>query len=123
MKILGEKSLSTKVISGLYILFTIISIIDIIVLGTILKIGMHIVQKENISNNMFDMTVFLMTIITGIVALFVIYQFIKIFKNLKNNVLFCEDNAKRLATVSNSCFIMSATYLIIAILVFFMKKC
>lgn len=117
MKILGEKSLSSKVIVGLNILFTIISLIDIIVLSIIIKIIFHIVMKENIQNNVADLTIFSMIISTGIIALFIIYQFIKIFKNLKNNILFCENNAKRLNIISNSCFIISAIYLIITILI------
>lgn len=118
MKILGEKSLSSKVISGLKVLFAIISLIDIIVLSTIIKIVFHIVMKENIQNNVFDLTLFIMIITTGIIALFIIYQFIKIFKNLKSNTLFCENNAKSLNIISNSCFIISAIYFIIAILIF-----
>lgn len=119
MKILGEKSLSSKVIIGLSILFTIISIIDMVVLSIIIKVVCHIVMNENIQNSIFDLTFFIMIIITGIIALFIIYQFIKIFKNLKNNILFSEDNSKRLNIVSNSCFIISALYLIIAIFIFF----
>lgn len=118
MKILGEKSLSSKVIIGLNILFTIIGIIDILVLSTIIKILCHIVMNENIQNNIFDLMFFSMIITTGIIALFIIYQFIKIFKNLKSNILFCEDNSKRLSIVSNSCFILSTLYLIIAIFIF-----
>lgn len=118
MKILGEKSLSSKVIVGLNILFAIISLIDIMVLSIIIKVIFHIVMKENIQNNVSDLTIFIMIITTGIISLFIIYQFIKIFKNLKNNILFCENNAKRLNIISNSCFIISSVYFIIAMLVF-----
>ena len=72
MKILGEKSLSSKVIVGLNILFTIIGIIDIWVLSTIIKILCHIVMNENIQNNIFDLMFFSMIITTGIIALFII---------------------------------------------------
>ncbi len=118
MKILGEKSLSSKVIIGLKILFAMISFIDIVVLSLIVKVIHHIVMKENIQNNIFDLTLFIMIIITGIIALFIIYQFIKIFKNLKNNVLFSENNVKSLNIVSRSCFIISAIYFIITIFIF-----
>lgn len=118
MKILGEKSLSSKVIIGLHILFTIISLIDIWVLSIIIKVVGYIVMDKNIQNNIFDFTFFIMIIMTGIIALFIIYQFIKVFKNLKSNILFCEDNAKRLNIVSSSCFIISILYLIIAIFIF-----
>ena len=117
MKILGEKSLSSKVIIGLKAIFTIISIIDVIVLGIIGKIVRHIVMGENMQNNIFDLVLFIAIIITGIIALFIIYQFVKIFKNFKNNILFCEKNSKSLNVISNSCFIISALYLIIAILI------
>lgn len=117
MKILGEKSLSSKVIIGLKTIFTIISIIDVIVLGIIGKIVRHIVMRENMQNNIFDLVLFIAIIITGIIALFIIYQFIKIFKNFKNNILFCKNNSKSLNVISNSCFIISALYLIIAILI------
>ncbi len=83
MKILGEKSLSSKVIIGLNILFTAISIIDAVVLSIIAKIVTHIVMGEEIQNNISDLVFFIMLISTGIIALFIIYQFIKIFKNLK----------------------------------------
>lgn len=122
MRILGEKSLSSKVIVGLNMLFTIISIIDIAVLSVIIKAVIHIVMGENIQNNIIDFTLFIMIIITGIIALFIIYQFIKIFKNLRNNTLFCEDNAKRLNIVSYSCFIISVLYLVISILIFFIMN-
>ena len=82
MKILGEKSLSSKVIVGLNILFTAISIIDIVVLSIIIKIVTHITIGEDIQNNISDLVFFIMIISTGIIALFIIYQFIKIFKNL-----------------------------------------
>lgn len=122
MKILGEKSLSSKVVVGLETLFFIISIIDIIVLSIIMKIGKHILMNENMSNNIFDLTVYLMIIITGIIALFIIYQFIKIFINLTKSIIFSKDNAKRLNIISNSCFIIALTYLIITILVFFIIR-
>lgn len=122
MKILGEKSLSSKVVVGLETLFFVISIIDIIVLSIIMKIGKHILMNENMSNNIFDLTVYLMIIITGIIALFIIYQFIKIFINLTKSIIFSKDNAKRLNIISNSCFIIALTYLIITVLVFFIIR-
>lgn len=120
MKILGEKSLSSKVVLGLDVLFIIISFIDVIVLGTLMKVIRNIIVEKNVQNNVSDLTFFIMLIITGIIALYIIYQFIKIFINLKNNILFSIDNAKRLNIVSNSCFIISIVYLIMATLMFFM---
>lgn len=122
MKILGEKSLSSKVIVGLNILFTTISIVDIVVLSIIIKIVNHITMGEDIQNNVSDLVFFIMIISTGIIALFIIYQFIKIFKNLKKDILFCEDNVKSLNIVSCSCFAISALYLVIAIFIFSIMK-
>ena len=116
MKILGEKSLSSKVITGLKVLFAIIGVIDIAILSVIVKIINHIVRQENLSNNLLDLSIFTMIIITGIIALFIIYQFIRIFRNLKNNELFCIDNSKSLKNISNSCFLIGIFYLIITIL-------
>ncbi len=118
MKVLGEKSLASKVIVGLNVLFVIISIMDIVVLSIIVKIITHIVMVENVFNNIWDLIVYIMVISTGIMALFIIMQFIKIFKNLKENILFCKDNSKRLNIASNSCFVMSIMYFIISILMF-----
>ena len=118
MKILGEKSLSSKVIVGLNILFTAISIVDIVVLSIIIKIVTHITSGEDIQNNISDLLFFIMIISTGIIALFIIYQFIKIFKKLKRDILFCEDNVKSLNIVSYSCFVISALYLVITIFIF-----
>lgn len=122
MKILGEKSLSSKVIIGLNILFTVISIVDIVELGIIAKIVTHIAMGENIQNNILDLVFFIMIISTGIIALFIIYQFIKIFKNLKSDILFCEDSSKSLNIISYSCCIISISYLIIAIFIFLIMR-
>ena len=83
MKILGERSLTSKVRSDLIILFIIISIIDIFVMG--------------------------------IIALFIIYNFIKIFENLKYNELFSENNSKRLNIIGNNCFALGIFYFIIVL--------
>ena len=120
MKILGEKSLSSKVVLGLYGLFIIISFIDVIVLGTLMKVIRNIIIEKYILKNVSELTFFTMLINTGIIALYIIYQFIKIFINLKNNILFSIDNVKRLNIVSNSCFIISSVYLMLATLMFFM---
>lgn len=122
MKILGDKSLSSKVITGLKALFGVISIIDIVVLSFILKIINHLTKLENISSNIFDLTLFTMMIISGIIALFIIYQFVKIFQNLKSNVLFSKDSSNRLNIISNSSISISLVYCIIAILIFFIMN-
>ena len=122
MKILGEKSLSSKVIIGLNILFTIISFIDVYVLILIAKSTRDVIMNVNLQENTFNLNLFSMIIVTGIIALFIIYQFIKIFENLKRNILFSTDNSKRLNTISKNCFIISAIYLIISILIIILIK-
>ena len=122
MKILGEKSLSSKVIIGLNILFAIISFIDVFVLTLIAKSIRDVIMNVNLQENTFNLNLFSMIIVTGIIALFIIYQFIKIFENLKRNILFSTDNSKRLNTISKSCFIISAIYLIISILIIILIK-
>ena len=78
MKILGEKSLSSKVIVGLKGLFTIISIVDLLVIETIVKIIIELIGMENVEKSVASLILFIMIITTGIIALFIIYQFIKI---------------------------------------------
>ena len=87
MKILGEKSLSSKVIVGLKILFAVISILTLIVLSIIAKIIRHITMQESLLSNIFDLSFYIVIMITGLIALLIVYQFIKIFKNLKNNTI------------------------------------
>lgn len=122
MKILGEKSLSSKVIIGLNVLFAIISFVDVFVLTLIAKSIRDVIMNVNLQENTFNLNLFSMIIVTGIIALFIIYQFIKIFENLKRNILFSTDNSKRLNTISKSCFIISAIYLIISILIIILIK-
>lgn len=122
MKILGEKSLSSNVIIGLDVIFAIISLIDIWVFSVILKIVVHISMNENIQSNVTDLVFFVILLMTGIIALFVIYQFLKIFKNLKDNVMFSEENLIRLSKIAINCFILSILYLVLAIIVFIIMK-
>ncbi len=122
MKILGEKSLSSKVIIGLNVLFAIISFVDVFVLTLIAKSIRDVIMNVNLQENTFNLNLFSMIIVTGIIALFIIYQFIKIFENLKRNILFSTDNSKRLNKISKSCFIISAIYLIISILIIILIK-
>lgn len=122
MKILGKKSLSSNVIIGLDVIFAIISLIDIWVFSVILKVVVHISMNENIQSNVTDLVFFVILLMTGIIALFVIYQFLKIFKNLKDNVLFSEENLIRLSKIAINCFILSILYLVLAIIVFIIMK-
>ena len=70
---------------------------------------------ENVEKSMASLILFIMIITTGIIALFIIYQFIKIFQHLKDSELFCEDNVKRLSTISIYCFVISTIYFITAV--------
>lgn len=117
MKILGEKSLSSKAIVGLKVLFVIISFVDLLVIETIAKVTIELIGRENVEKSVASLILFIMIITTGIIALFIIYQFIKIFQHLKGNELFCEDNVKRLNTVSINCFVISTIYFITAVFV------
>ena len=110
MKVLGEKSLSSKVIIGLKILFGIISLLTFLVLIIFFKYIKDV-------NSIFLLTVFL----TGLTALYITYKFIQIFINLKNNVLFSETNVYYLNSISNSCFIISLLYLINTITILCLK--
>ena len=64
-------------------LFTIISLVDLLVIETIIKSIVELVGMENIEKSVSSLILFIMIIATGIIALFIIYQFIKIFQHLK----------------------------------------
>ena len=59
MKILGEKSLTSKVRVGLIILFSIISIIDISVIGIMIKKIKNIIQQNDHIKYQFSSLIFL----------------------------------------------------------------
>lgn len=119
MKVLGEKSLSSKVEVGLKILFLIIVIFDIIAIGVTAGSMFFELNSFSVREN-YTLKIALETIIgfifslTGIVALFIIYNFIKIFNNLKENKLFEKDNSRNL----NKIYIMSIVIGILYILCF-----
>lgn len=117
MKVLGKKSLSSKVENGLKVLFGIITLLDIIVLATyIITLFLH--HNTSLIMENYLLKIVLITIIsvvflsTGIVALFIIYEFIKIFKNLKENQIFEKNNIMYLNKVSILSIIMGILYLI-----------
>lgn len=117
MKILGKKSLSSKVENGLKVLFCVITLLDIIVVATYI-ITLFLSHNKSLMTENYLLEVVLITIIsmvflsTGIVALFIIYEFIKIFRNLKENQIFEKNNIKYLNKVSILSIIMGILYLV-----------
>ncbi len=120
MKILGEKSLSSKVEKGLKILFLIIVLLDIIALGitctsAFFEFNSLSVRENFIIRIILEALIGFVVLLTGIVALFIINQFIKIFKNLKQNKLFEKDNSKYLNKISVMSIVIGSLYFIIFI--------
>ncbi len=120
MKILGEKSLSSKVECTLEILFLIITLVDIAALGVC---GITI-MSESARYSFFEQYLFqfisviivlVVFLTTGIVALYIIGKFIKIFNNLKNNKLFEDENAKCLNKIFIASIVIGILYFIILI--------
>lgn len=128
MKILGEKSLSSKVELGLEIVFVIIALLDIVVLavlGIVTKseFSRYSITVEQILNSISIVVTLGTVLLTGIIALYIIYQFIKIFRNLKENQLFNNDNSVYLKRISNLCIVMGVLYFIVLIsLICFVKN-
>lgn len=116
MKVLGEKSLSSKVENGLKILFCIIAFIDII---TFIVCAFNLFSNftsmsmvENcLSKILLETIISIVILSTGIVALFIIYQFILVFKNLRENKLFESNNIKYLRNVSRLSVVISILYI------------
>lgn len=120
MKVLGEKSLSSKVEKGLEILFCIIALLSIIVFAIctitlFLEYNSSTMLENYLSRILLTTIISFVFLLTGIVALFIIYQFIKIFKNLKENKLFERDNVKYLEKISTLSIIIGILYLIVLI--------
>lgn len=120
MKVLGEKSLSSKVEKGLEVLFCVIVLLSIIAFAvcstTLFSEYNSSTMIENYLSKIILITIIsILFISTGIVALFIIYQFIKIFKNLKENKLFEKDNVKYLDRISTLSAIIGVLYLIVLI--------
>ena len=115
MKILGENSLSSKTEKGLKILFGIIAILDIFAVGiasvTLFSEFSSFSMRENyLLKLVLETVISFVFIMTGIVALFIIYQFIKIFRNLRENKLFEKENLKYLNRISVFSLIIGVLY-------------
>lgn len=117
MKILGENSLSSKTENGLRILFLIITVLVIITFGItsvmiFSELNSYSIRENYLFKTILEGIVGFVFITTGIVALFIIKQFIKIFKNLEENRLFEKENSKYLSNVSKLSIVIGILYLI-----------
>lgn len=127
MKILGEKSFSSKVEKGLTILFGIIILLDILffIVSTVTLFFDY--TSSSMLENYLSRTILLTVIAiiflaTGIVALFIIYQFMKIFGNLRASKLFEKDNIKHLNKISISSIAIGILYFVCLISVSIILK-
>ena len=117
MKISGEKSLSSKVENGLKVLFLVITLLDIVTLGVsgvaiFSEFNSFSVRENYLTRIVLEAIISVVLLSTGIVALFIIHQFIKIFKNLKENKLFEKGNAKCLNKICTMSIVIGSLYLI-----------
>ena len=117
MKISGEKSLSSKVENGLKVLFLVITLLDIVTLGVsgvaiFSEFNSFSVRENYLTRIVLEAIISVVLLSTGIVALFIIHQFIKIFKNLKENKLFEKGNAKALNKICTMSIVIGSLYLI-----------
>ena len=105
MKVLGNKSLSSVMEFGLQVVF-VLGIAIIVFLPLCLKWYLNLF---NIDQSLFPaMLVILYT--SGIIALFIIYKFILMFKTLKLNTPFVKENVANLKHISYSCLIIAIIY-------------
>ncbi len=126
MKILGEKSLSSKVERGLEALFIIIALIDFAVLAMFIIVTISEFSRYSITNILQPISLTLalgIFLVTGLVALYIISKFIKIFKNLKENKLFDNTNSYHLNKISISSIIIGILYFVIMLnLIYYIKS-
>ncbi|MCI9366396.1 MAG: DUF2975 domain-containing protein [Clostridia bacterium] len=117
MKILGEKSLSSKVEKALKAVFLIIALIEFIAFlfscfTLYFEYNSYTMLKYYFPKVILITILIIVLLLTGIVALFIIYQFIKTFENLKKGKIFEKENIKYLDIVSKLSIIIGALYLI-----------
>lgn len=119
MKILGEKSLASKVKNGLKGLFVVIIILDLITLWIFLKITYGSIRDDGFIESLSIISIFIAFYITGLMAIFIIYQFIKIFQKLKENELFIKENTNRLDIITKTSILMGFLYFIVMLGILF----
>ena len=107
MKVLGENSISSFVNILLKIIL-VLGIVVIICLPMLLNWYINYFPINHV--NYYPMLVVLY--LSGIVALFAILRFIKLFETLKNNTPFIMENVKNFKAISICCLVIAAIYLI-----------
>lgn len=120
MKILGEKSLASKVELGLEILFFIIALIDIAMVGVFVLVYMVESARYYLLEKYFlqfisSLIVFATFLSTGLIALYIIHKFIGIFENLKQNKEFDKSNIDHFHKIYISSIAMGILYFAIII--------
>jgi len=112
MKVMGKNSLSSIIKLGLQVIF-ILGTLVIIFLPWCLKWYLSFFSRNE--GYYYAMLAILYT--SGVLALFIIYKFILMFKTLKLNNPFVNENVRNLQHISFSCCIIAIIYFI-AIFVF-----
>lgn len=115
MKVTGRKSISCVI----KIILQLIFVIGIIILALAPFYGWYFL---NVISPMFPMLLFgypLLVYITGIPAVILVYQFIKLFDSLEKETPFIEENAKTLKVASYNCAAIAILYLPLVVLSIF----
>jgi len=112
MKVMGDKSLSSLIKLGLQIIF-VLGLLIIILLPWCLRGYLELFHRNT------GLVKPMLGILypSGILALYIVYKFISMFKTLKKNNPFVAENVKNLKHISFSCFAIAIIYFI-AIFIF-----
>lgn len=111
MKILGKKSLSSIITIFLEALF-------VICVAVIISGGIIIIKKFEELISLDIAKTLLVVYLSGIPALVIIFQFLKIFKGLKNEKVFDKENIKRFQISYMASIIIGIMYMINSIFLF-----
>lgn len=127
MKILGKNSLTSKVEIGLKAIFIIIlglTLGALLIGGTslFLEYSSASMIEHHLARLILITIIMLVIVLTGVVALFIIYQFITIFKNLKEEKLFEKENTEHINKIANLSLIIGSLYTIVLIGIAIMLK-
>ena len=116
MKILGEKSLSSKTLIAIKILFatSILAFLDLCFV--IYKDIRDVVTQSHISQTVSEFTLTIGIFISFIFFFILLKNIIRFFDNLKNNICFDDSNIKYLNKSMNMIFFAGLVYLAMAII-------
>ncbi len=118
MKILGEKSLASKVEVALEVAFMMIALLDIGMVGLLGLVLLsettrYYLVQQYLWQAILLVVVLVVLLATGLIALYILQKFIQIFQKLKQNKPFDRSNIICFQKIYVACMMMAILYVIL----------